>query len=32
MLPESLQIDHVPHGCLHHAIDWGRAKFSKRRE
>jgi hypothetical protein len=30
--PESLQVDHVPHGCLHHAIDWGRAKFFLKRK
>src|SRR5260370_36993247 len=30
-LLKSLQVDHVPHACLHHPANGGQAKFSRRR-
>jgi hypothetical protein len=31
-LLKSLQVDYIPHGCLHHAINWERAKSLQMRE
>jgi hypothetical protein len=28
--PESLQVNHVPHACLHHAINLGPARISQK--
>jgi hypothetical protein len=28
--PESLQVDYVPHACLHHAINLGRERISQK--
>src|SRR5216683_5123369 len=28
---KSLQVDHLPHACLHHPANGGRAKFSRKR-